>query len=111
MNSKTAKDTEVVIIRVKRAHLFCFVANKGQLEKQDWTLDWTGLAEIRSYTVSYGSFYGIAFGVMSRTFSEVVAGSPGSPVEESWVRKFQEEDEAEALEKVFKLSKVRSSIQ
>ena len=43
MNSKTAKDTEVVIIRVKRAHLFCFVANKGQLEKQDWTLDWTGL--------------------------------------------------------------------
>ena len=56
MNSKTAKDTEVVIIRVKRAHLFCFVANKGQLEKQDWTLDWTGLAEIRSYTVSYGIF-------------------------------------------------------
>ena len=46
-----------------------------------------------------------------KTFSEVVAGSPGSPVEESWVRKFQEEDEAEALEKVFKFSKVRSSIQ
>ena len=68
--------------------------------------------EIRSYTVNYGIFiYGIAFGIMSRTFSEVVAGSPGSPVEESWVRKFQEEDEAEALEKVFKLSKVRSSIQ
>ena len=36
---------------------------------------------------------------MSRTFPEVVAGSPGSPVEKSWLRKFQEEDEAEALEK------------
>ena len=47
---------------------------------------------------------------MSRTFSEVVAGSPGSPVGESWLRKFQE-DEAEALEKAVKLSKVRSSIQ
>ena len=43
MNSKTAKDTEVVIIRVKRALLFCFVANKIRLEKRDWTLDWTGL--------------------------------------------------------------------
>ena len=44
VNSKTAKDTEVVIIRVKRALLFCFVANQGQLEEQDWTgLDWTGL--------------------------------------------------------------------
>ena len=62
--------------------------------------------------MSYGIFiYGIAFGIMSRTFSEVVAGSPGSPMEESWVRKFQEEDEAEAFEKVFKFSKVRSSIQ
>ena len=62
--------------------------------------------------MSYGIFiYGIAFGVMSRTFSEVVAGSPGSPMEESWVRKFQEEDEAETLEKAFKLSKVWSSIQ
>ena len=62
--------------------------------------------------MNYGIFiYGIAFGIMSRTLSEVVAGSPGSAVEESWVRKFQEEDEAEALEKVFKLSKVRSSIQ
>ena len=50
---------------------------------------------------------------MSRTFSEVVAGSRGSPVEESWLRKFQEEDEAEleALEKTVRLSKVRSSIQ
>ena len=48
---------------------------------------------------------------MSRTFSEVVAGSRGSPVEECWLRKFQEEDEAEALEKAVKLSKVRSSIQ
>ena len=37
MNSKTAKDTEVVIIRVKRALLFCFVANKIRLEKRDWT--------------------------------------------------------------------------
>ena len=48
---------------------------------------------------------------MSRTFSEVVAGSPGSPVEESWLRKFQEEDEAQALRKAVKLSKVWSSIQ
>ena len=48
---------------------------------------------------------------MSRTFSAVVAGSPGSPVEESWLRKFQEEDEAEALEKAVRLSKLRSSIQ
>ena len=32
-------------------------------------------------------------------------------MEESWVHNFQEEDEAEALEKAVKLRKVRSSIQ
>ena len=36
---------------------------------------------------------------MSRTFPEVVAGSPGSPVEESWLRKFQEEDRQRLLKR------------
>ena len=50
---------------------------------------------------------------MLRKFSDVVAGRPGSPVDESpsWLRTFQEEDEKAAFEKAVKLSKVWSSIQ